>query len=260
VLWNGFARWDERAGEPLADLVLGKVDAVNADGRAAFRRSAFDHWYKLLNAGFRVPLVAGSGKVSNAQAVGERRTYAQVTGELTYQAWIEAVRAGRVFVSGGPILSFSVDGQGPGSILEVPAEQGTLRVKVEARSQAPFERLELIHNGSALAGIEAAGSPCAAAFEVDLPTPGSGWLAARTWQPDASEPISAHSGPIYLNVAGRPFQPDSICLAFLIDHIDRMLAWVEKHARFDTDKQRHDLAHVFQSARLELVRRIDERA
>lgn len=258
VLWNGFAGWQERAGEPLADLVLGKVDAVNVDGRGGFRRSAFDHWYKLLNAGLRVPLVAGSGKVSNGQAVGERRTYAQVVGPHSYQAWIEAVRAGRVFVSGGPILSLTVDGQLPGSVLEVPADQATIHVKVAARSQVPFERLELIHNGSALAGIEAEGDPCSAAFEVDLPTPGSGWLAARTWQPDATEPINAHTGPIYFHIAGKPFTPDTISLAFLIDHLDWMLDWVEKQARFDTDKQRHDLTHVFQSAREKLVGRMGQ--
>jgi hypothetical protein len=235
--------------------VLGKVDAVNVDGRAGFRRAVIEVWYKLLGAGFRVPLVAGSGKVSNAQAIGCRRTYAKVD-EFTYSSWIEAVRAGRVFVSSGPILSLSVEGKGPGETVEVPAEQPTIHIKVEAKSQTPFERLELIHNGSALAGIEAEGDPPVASFAVDLPTPPSGWLAARVWQPDAPEPVTAHTGPIYFNVAGKPFRPDAISLAFWIDHIDRMLHWVEKQARFDTDKQRTDLTGVFQSARQELVKRM----
>src|SRR5262249_39070655 len=51
-----------RYGEPLADLILGKVDAFEID---AFEDSPFDvlsDWYDLLNCGFSVPLVGASGK------------------------------------------------------------------------------------------------------------------------------------------------------------------------------------------------------
>src|SRR5262249_59262512 len=99
VVWT--RAWHENEdfplGEPLADLILGKVDAFEID---FFEDSPFDvlsDWYVLLNCGFRVPLVGGSGKDSNGVALGRMRTYARLRSgeEFSYKNWIETVRAGR---------------------------------------------------------------------------------------------------------------------------------------------------------------------
>ncbi len=96
VVWT--RTWHENAdffmGEPLVDLLLGKVDAFEIDH---FEDSPFDVlpiWYDLLKAGLKVPLLGSSGKESNASAVGVMRTYAALeAGEgFAYPAWIEAVR------------------------------------------------------------------------------------------------------------------------------------------------------------------------
>src|SRR5262249_39009768 len=67
VVWTrpASANPDFPLGEPLADLILGKVDAFELD---FFENSPFDSlpdWYTLLNAGLRVPLAGASGKDSN---------------------------------------------------------------------------------------------------------------------------------------------------------------------------------------------------
>ncbi len=51
--------------------------------------------------------------MSNWVPVGLYRTYAQLDAdeELTYEGWCRAVRRGRTFMSGGPLLSFTVDGK-----------------------------------------------------------------------------------------------------------------------------------------------------
>src|SRR5262249_16344678 len=75
---TGYESSDFRFGEPLADLILGKVDAFEI---AYYEDSPFDVlpiWYDLLNCGFRVPLVGASGKDSNAHALGTMRTYARL--------------------------------------------------------------------------------------------------------------------------------------------------------------------------------------
>src|SRR5262245_4675315 len=66
-------------GELLADLILGKVDALQMDG---FENAAVDRelrqgllladWYQLLDCGFRVPVVGGSGKDSNLLPLGSK--------------------------------------------------------------------------------------------------------------------------------------------------------------------------------------------
>ena len=104
-------------GEPLADLILGKVDAFEA---TFWEDSPFDvlaDYYRLLEAELVVPLIGASGKDSNGLPLGQMRTYAQLPRgqDFTYSNWIEAVRAGRTFVSNGPILNFMINGEVPAS-------------------------------------------------------------------------------------------------------------------------------------------------
>src|SRR5262249_53327877 len=166
--------------EPLPDLLLGKVDAFEID---SFEDSPFDAinlWHTLLQAGLRIPLVGGSGKESNGKVLGVFRTYARLSPdeELGYTNWIEAVRAGRTFVTNGPLLQFHLDGQGAGTTLDL-TEPRTVHVHADARSAVPFEHLEVLVNGEVVAAAAGAGAPCAAVVERDVLIETSGWIAAR---------------------------------------------------------------------------------
>jgi hypothetical protein len=259
------------SGEVLADLINGKVDAVQVEYLDEARTRQIDEWYRLLNCGLKVPLVAGSAKVSNARALGCVRTYARLRPgeEFTYSSWIEAVRAGRTFVTNGPLLTLTVNGSDPGAVLDFPAGERNIAIRAEARSIIPFDRLELVHNGVVLAGVErpeekdgGPGAPCTALLEGNLELPGSGWLAARCWSAteqvwDRGRPhrVAAHTSPVYVNVEGRPAPVEPISLALLVERLDKMLHWVEHGARFATDKVRQDLLGVFHAARDALIRR-----
>jgi len=254
---------ESHAGEALADLVLGKVDALEVDS-LDWCRQGHDIWYRLLNCGFRVPLAGGSGKASNAMLLGGVRTYGRLLPgeELGSKTWIEAVRAGRTFATNSPLLTLTINDQDPGSKIDLSGPEPKVRIRAEARSLTPFERLEIVHNGAALAGVEASGSPCSAVLEGELAVPSGGWLAARCWGSAevatglATQRVGAHTSPAYLDVADRPFSPDPFSLAIFTEHMDRMLAWVEKEARCEGEKQKNDLLHVFQAARQELVKRM----
>ncbi len=240
-------------GEILADLILGKVDALEIEAENA-TCDVLSDWYGLLNCGFRVPLVAGSGKDSNRVVLGGMRTYARIPPgeELTYKNWIEAVRAGGVFITNGPLLSFTVNGEDPGATITSPSTASTVRVRAQARSAVPFEQLELVCNGAVMARAPASGSPALAELEVDLPGQESGWVAVRC---RGQQHGFAHSAPIYLQMEGRPRPPDSAALAKLVGHLDRALAWVQREGRFENDHQRENLAGIFQAARDELSER-----
>ena len=102
-------------GEPLADLILGKVDAFEL---TFFEDSPFDvlaDYYRMLDAGLVVPLVGASAKDSNGLVIGSMRTYAYLPRdqEFNYSNWIEALRAGRTYVSNGPLLHFTINGEVP---------------------------------------------------------------------------------------------------------------------------------------------------
>jgi hypothetical protein len=248
--------------ESLADLVLGKVDALEAECFEFASPRVIEAWYQLLNAGLHVPLVGASRKTSNRHPLGNVRTYARLPEgtECTYRNWIEAVRAGRTFATNGPLVCFTVNGQGPGTVLEVPGS-APVRVQAEARSLTPFERLEIVANGSVVGMAEASGSPAPAALDLDVTLPEGGWLAARCHGPErlpgdfAGQCVYAHTSAVAVRVDGRPPRRDPAAIAGLVEHLDRMSAWVEREARCTNDRQREHLAGIFRSARAELLRR-----
>jgi hypothetical protein len=249
-------------GETLADLILGKLDALEIESENA-NFDALSDWYGLLNCGLGVPLVAGSGKDSNRVVLGGMRTYARIppAEELTYKNWIEAVRAGRLFITNGPLLSFTVNGEDPGATITLPSTPATVRARARARSAVPFEQLELVCNGAVIARAPASGSPPSAVLEVDVPGQESGWVAVRCGgqpQPSAGSAEQhgfAHSAPIYMQVEKRPHPPDPAALSKLLGHLDSVLAWVQREGRFENDQQRENLVSIFQAARAELTRR-----
>ncbi len=246
--------------EGLAELILGKVDAVETTELDWCVRD-WDEWYTLLNCGFHVPLVGASGKETNATALGAVRTYAQLSPDepLTYKGWVEAVRAGRTFATTGPLLTFRVNDQGPGSVVDLAESTPTVRVHAAAHSAEPFERLEVVHNGEAVAGVEASGFPCSAVLEADLPATGGGWFAARCWGDRAvhSTPMrnAAHTSPVYVRIGGQSPKPDPITLAKVTGALDESLAVLEQNCRFRSERARENLRGIFQTARAELIRR-----
>ncbi len=254
-------------GELLADLISGRVDALQLDGFENPRVDAeleqeplLKEWYQLLDCGFRVPLVGGSCKTSNLEILGAPRTYALLEqGQpLTYKNWVEAVRAGRTFVTNGPVLTFTVNEQPPGAALDLPEGGATVHVRAEARSLAPLERLEILANNRVVAGADAEGTPARAAVAAEVPLPAGGWLVARCWGPyeDALEQWrAALTSPVYVRVGGRRPSPDPATRAAVIEALEAALYSVTTRARFANEQQGQRLAGVFEQARAALAAR-----
>lgn len=181
VVADDFFGSPNRPDEMLAEIVRGKIDAVRiADP------SQFEEWYALLDAGIRIPAVAGSGKDRNVGTVGSQRTYARIEPgqELSYRGWIDAVRSGRTIVSNGPLLGFSAAGVDPGDAVD-----GERTVEVSVWSSA--QRIEIVANGEVAATAVGAGTP--QVVRLDLRE--SGWIAARCVD---SNGRWAHASPIFV--------------------------------------------------------------
>jgi hypothetical protein len=255
VVWPDLPRLsaEHLQGEALACLVLGKVDAFEVCDLAG---PALGDWYRLLDCGLRVPLVGASGKDSNAIALGAIRTYARLPpGEaFSLGAWVEAVRAGRSFATSGPLLSLGVDGQEPGAVL--PKRSGEMvRVRAEARSALPFDRLEIVAGGVVIAE-RAAGGEGSALVEAEFPAAASTWVAARCRSEGAAHG-DAHTSAVYLAVDGRPARPRPEALGPVMAVLDQTMAWVADSARCEDERQRAHLTEVLGSAKEELRRRAE---
>lgn len=266
VVWPDLPRLSPECpqGEALAALLLGKIDAFEISRLPSSEPDTLRHWYRLLDCGLRVPLVGSSGKESNAEVLGSVRTYARLPRgqDFDLAAWIEAVRTGRTFITNGPLLSLTVEGHKPGTVFETMPGT-TVRLRAEARSNVPFERLELLAGGtggggggdipttpSLVAAQQANGDRASCVVEVSYPAAASTWIAAR-----CQGTAFAHTSPVYLQVEDAPLRPSASTIAPLLATLDAASDWVLQAARCETDKQRNDLLAVLQAGRENLLAR-----
>jgi hypothetical protein len=234
---NGLVVWHWQSGstggEAIADAVNGHLDALDLDEWT--RPEGLALWYRLLNAGVRLPVACGSGKCDSRQPAGTVRTYARLAkGEnLSYGAWIEAVRAGRTFVSAGPLLLFTANDVDPGARLA--AKVGPCRIRAEVLGRYPIERLEIIADGQVIAEGH---SP----LEVESGT--AGWWAARCLSGDR---VTGHTSPVYSSL-GSPLALRKEAVHYLANHFRLMLDWTREMGRFVAAAQRDHLVQIFQTA------------
>ena len=131
------------------DLTTGLVDFIEVLQGGTVDYSA---WYLALNSGFRLTPVAGTD-FPVGPIPGWDRFYASVEGRYTFEGWLDAVRKGRVFVTNGPILTFSVESIGMGGelALDAPPEawiEGSVRFNPESDD---VQKLELVRTGEVIA-------------------------------------------------------------------------------------------------------------
>jgi hypothetical protein len=214
-------------------------------------------WYRLLNCGFHLPASAGTDCFLNrvsSQLPGSNRAYVHIDGAFGYAKWIEVLRAGRSFVTNGPFVELTVDGQHPGADVRL-AGPGKVKVTARAWWLLPLRRAELVRDGKVIAAKEfAADSPQELAWEQEVPIERSGWLALRTSGPaHADNPggeAYAHTSPVYVDVPGRPpaARADT---QFFIEWINRLEIALRERDRIPTAAER---AHV--TAQLEAARAV----
>lgn len=255
TVWaNSHADWP--GGEALAALILGEIDAIEYPTSPS-KKPFFPWYYALLNAGLRPTLVAGSGKQSNAQLLGQPRTYIQLKADDgTHAHWVDAVRSGRTFVTNGPMLQFDIAGQGPGSRLG-PKLGTTLPLRASAASFRPFERLELIANGEVVQSVDARpeGHATRAELGVDWKAESACWLAVRATGTgsELGNMAMAHSSPIELVPEGVIDTPNPARFTPILTILRQTTEWIRTHGRFEQEKNRDRLLGVLERAEATLT-------
>lgn len=223
-------------GEIAAMIATGRADAIEMIAHDPYN---VGEYYRYLNAGYRLPIVGGTDKMTADVAVGQIRTYARIADARTpdYAVWLEAIKCGDCFVTSGPLLQLSADQRPPGSELVVRSGQ-RLRIRADAVSIFPLARLELVVNGEVV-HCEAREGVERIAFEIDLPIKEASWLAVRcfagpiqtnhhdVWQ----RPIMGHTSPIYVGVDGPYRRFDANTLKYMQALTDGIRLHVTERAR-----------------------------
>jgi hypothetical protein len=243
------------------DVALGKVDYFEVIGFSNHRYTS-EVWYRLLNCGFRIPAGAGTDAFPNFAMlhgpVGLDRVYVHMGPVLDHQRFLAGLKAGRTFVTNGPLLSFTVDGRGPGEELPLAVAR-TLRVHVTLRSVVPVDHLEVVANGQVVASIPLSGDGTGADTTLGIPVSQSGWLLLRARGDGPREPVLdlypfASTSPVYVTVGGAPARSaeDARYFARWIERVARAAA---AHPAWNTAAERDSVLALIERARAEFVRR-----
>jgi hypothetical protein len=225
-------------GEPATLVATGRADAVEMIWHAPFNHLEY---YRYLNSGYRVPLVGGTDKMSSQVAVGQYRTYVRLAAdeEFTYANWCQNLKRGRTFLSGGPLLEFSVDGAEIGDTVRLPSGGGSVHIEAVARSILPVHTLQLVCNGQVVAQTDAPAGAKQLTLRQDVKIDRHGWLCARVSGP-SYEPMAhhdvwargvfAHTSPIYIAVGDEWSMADREGLQYMLTLVEGGLAYIRELA------------------------------
>lgn len=236
------------------DVALGKVDYVEVMGFSNHRLTSAV-WYRLLNCGFRIPAGAGTDAFPDFAMlhgpVGLERVYVQAGTVLTHDRFLAGLKAGRTFVTNGPLLALTVNGHGPGDDVLLAAPRSLL-VHVRLESGVPVDHLDLVGNGAVVASIPLRGGRTAADTTVAVPVERSGWLLLRAAGDGPREPVLdlypfASTSPVYVTVAGAPPRSPEDA-RFFAQWIDRVTA-AARAAGWNTTVERDSVMHLLERAR-----------
>ena len=168
-------------GETAALVATGRLSGVEMH-----IQSGDMHWeyYRSLNAGYRLPLLGGTDKMTSDVAVGMYRTYVKMQDgeEFSYQSWCDNVARGRTFHSGGPIIHMTVDGHEIGDTVDLSGP-GTVEVEAWAESVLPIYTLQIVHNGEVIASADSVGGTRRLEVRERVKINSHSWLAARCGGP-----------------------------------------------------------------------------
>ncbi len=195
-------------------------------------------YYHALNCGLRVPPSAGSASGVLPNPVGYNRAYVKIDGELTYEKWFERLRAGRSFVTNGPLLRVQAEAKWPGHVFaSVGAVEIELRGSLEGRDRVPS--LEVIRDGKLERAVSAedfarTGSLGRLRFEK------SGWFLVRAVAENEKTFRFASTAPWYVEIGESKRRVSRASSRIFVDWVEERIGRVKET---DPKKREEVLEH-----------------
>lgn len=217
-------------GEPPADYM--KIERTeHGFTERGWIDFGFQNYYALLDCGFRLRPTAGTATGVHPVPLGFGRVYVHLPEGFSYAAWMQGLDAGRSFVTTGPMLMATFNGQPPGHTfaVETGASPGELRIAGSAISATPLTRLEIVSARGVVREYKPANSKnkegaYESAFDEALPFDGSTWFAVRCYEePEKGRIRFAHTAPVHVDVPGKPLRPRREVAEYLLHRVQTQL-------------------------------------
>jgi TolB protein len=249
----------------VVDAALKTTDAIEwfFSGRAAFFP-----WYAVLNNGLRVTGTGGEDSMSDlhiSKLAGSSRTYVYTGGKgLDARAWMDGLRAGRAFMSTGPLIGLTVDGKIPGEEVTLPSTGGTIEIAGWVKSIAPLDKIMLIANGELIAEIAPAGDRKTVEFTRQVKVSRSSWFHLRVeGKPAERYPLDtgfaqAFTSPVWVNVGKQPVRSQASA-DYCIKWIDKLQTLAAADPGWRSQREQDHVLAQFEEAR-QVYRRFAQEA
>jgi hypothetical protein len=216
-------------------------------------REAEQIYWHLLDAGFRIVPLAGSGDEADLHPVGYNRLYVAGDSESIGESqpvenatqWWAGAWAGRSFATNGPLLIASLDGHPPGHVFASTSTNPLeLTPELSLTVRDPVDYLEVIHNGEVHYSAKLDEYAKAKGKIPPIIVTESGWAVIRVVTLHENHFRAATTAPWYLELDGqRRVSKRSV------DVFQEWLADYEEHLRSTSRKDLAAYAPFIRAAR-----------
>jgi hypothetical protein len=169
--------------------------------------------------------------------VGYNRGYVHVGKELTWEKWWQGLRAGRSFVTNGPMLLVTANGELPGHVFAAGAGQEVaVELKGELTTRDTIRFLEIIRDGEVVRRVSVedfarTGSLGTLTFRT------SGWFLVRAVADNPKTFRFASTAPFHVEVGNEKRRVSKAAAQFFLE-------WVKERAarvKLDDLQQRNEV-------------------
>jgi hypothetical protein len=208
-------------------------------------------WTMALDAGYRLAPTAGSDYPYLTPRIGRERNYVQLREPFTATAFLNALLAGRTYVTMGPVLTeFSLGGKGLGEELVMEAP-GPARLVANVQWFRPVTSLAVVYNNREVAKA-GANATSTLRFAQDINIDRSGWLILRG-------SLGLTTAPIYVRV-GNQSPVSARAVNQMIADVRAQIAFIRGNSTFDEAQQDDKRVYLKDQAQMDEVIQTFERA
>ena len=229
--------------EDVPNWIAGRVDAQNIfDG--GNQGSYEDSYYRYMNVGLRVPFSTGTDWF----IFDFSRVYVRHLQPEKVPQWLDALEAGKSFITNGPFLELAVDGHRPGDVINLDAP-ASLTVRARAVGRSDFSQIELVSAGQVIqsAASRTVGDHFEAAIDTSVDADQPGWLAVRVNTQNKNvlgRPIFAHTSAVYVDIGGKSVFNIQAAQS-LLDDMRAAIKIIPEKAAFADDRQQDEVLDVY---------------
>lgn len=207
---NGFPVQTEKFVSNMAqelpfDTVAGptydSIDILMQTGEHVVNELGQRLWFMLLNQGYRIAATASTDATFDnpGRAVpGAVRVYTRIDGAVETRKVASAMKAGRNFVTSGPLVQFTIGSHNLGGVLHVSGRdthRASIKVWASGKPSEFLTRIEVIRNGEIYNSYTLTERPRQYDLTLDIRESDNAWYIVRCFGSSADQ--VAITNPIY---------------------------------------------------------------